>query len=216
MLLNRKKTIHIWYWPGTNCERESIAACKKVGASPKLVMVNDLIQRKVRVTDCDLVWWPGGFSGGDYISCGVIAASMIKDIMLEFLASGIPGLFICNGFQIAMRAKAFGPGLSLVTNDSETFCSHPVKHLVLESNCLWTKGLEGRVLHFPSAHGGGKLVGDGKKNVVMKYHGFSPNGGDVAALTNEAGNLLGIMDHTERPYGNADGLEILANGIKAV
>lgn len=215
-MLRNKKTIAIWYFPGTNCEMESMAACKYLGVKPKLVMVNDLITRKILVTDCDLAWWPGGFSGGDYISTGIIAASMVKDIVPEFLASGIPGLFICNGFQIAMRAKVFGPGLSLVTNDSGTFCSHPVAHYVESSNCLWTKGLEGMILRFPSAHGGGKIVGDGKKNVVMTYHGFSPNGGTVAALSNDAGNLLGIMDHPERPYGNKDGLEIIANGLRAV
>lgn len=213
---HNKKIIAIWYFPGTNCEMESMAACKLLGAKPKLVMVKDLIKRKVLVTDCDLVWFPGGFSGGDYISTGIIAASMIKNVMPEFLESGIPGLFICNGFQIGMRAKIFGPDLSLVTNDSGTFCSHPVSHFVERSNCLWTKGLEDRILGFPAAHGGGKVVGSGKKNVVMTYFGFSPNGGTIAALCNDAGNLLGIMDHPERPYGNKDGLEIIANGIKAV
>ncbi len=211
-----KKKVAIWYWPGTNCEMESMAACRYLGAIPKLVMVNDLITGKVRVTDCDLVWWPGGFSGGDYISHGIIAASMVKDLVSEFLASGIPGIFICNGFQIGMRAKIFGSGLSLVTNDSGTFCSHPVLHKVERSNCLWTRDLEGMVLKFYSAHGGGKVVGEGQKNVVMTYDGFSPNGGTIAALCNDKGNIMGVMDHPERPFGNEDGLAILANGIKAV
>ena len=101
-------------------------------------------------------------------------------------------------------------------NDSGFFCSRPILHNVQKSNCIWTAGLEGRILQFPSAHQGGKLVGKGSTNVAMTYQGISPNGGQVAAISTNNGFVLGIMDHPERPFGNKDGQLIFRNAISAI
>ena len=211
------KKVFVIYWPGINCEEETMAAFRAVGADPQLVFVRDLISGKIKITDCDLICFPGGFSYGDHIDTGIVAAVMIQEFIQALLEAKIPGIFICNGFQIAVRAGIFGNNnLALVQNDSGVFCSRPAKHFVEKSNCLWTAGLEGRTLKFPAAHHAGKVTTFGHVNRVMRYEGLSPNGGEIAAVTNPNGALLGIMDHPERPIGNKDVLEIFRNGIKAV
>jgi phosphoribosylformylglycinamidine synthase len=95
------------------------------------------------------------------------------------------------------------------------FCSRLVLHRVEKSRCVWTKGLEGQILTFPSAHGYGKVVGEARPNVVLTYASESPNGGFIAGICSDNGRIFGLMDHPERPYGNPDGLEIFRNGIKA-
>ena len=211
------KKVFVIYWPGINCEEETMAAFRAVGADPQLVFVRDLISGKIKITDCDLFCFPGGFSYGDHIDTGIIAAVMIQEFISALLEAKIPGIVICNGFQIAVRAGIFGfNNLALVQNDSGVFCSRPASHFVEENNCLWTVGLEGRVLNFPAAHHAGKVVTfpDGV-NRVMRYGGISPNGGEIAAVTNNEGTILGLMDHPERPMGNEDGLMIFRNGMKA-
>lgn len=211
------KKVFIIYWPGINCEEETMAAFRAVGADPQLVFIQDLISGKIRITDCDLFCFPGGFSYGDHIDTGIIAAVMIQEFIPALLEAKIPGITICNGFQIAVRAGIFGNNnLALIQNDSGVFCSRPAKHLVEASNCLWTAGLESRILEFPAAHHAGKvLTFGGGVNRVMRYEGFSPNGGEIAAITNEDGTIFGLMDHPERPFGNEDGLAIFRNGVNA-
>jgi len=211
------KKVFVFYWPGINCEEETMAAFRAVGADAQLVFVQDLISGKIKITDCDLFCFPGGFSYGDHIDTGIIAAVMIQEFIPALLEAKIPGIVICNGFQIAVRAGIFvDSNLALVQNDSGFFCSRPVSHLVESSNCLWTIGLESKILEFPAAHHGGKVVTFGEVNRVMCYVNRSPNGSEIAAITNDEGTILGLMDHPERPLGNKDGLKIFRNGIKAV
>lgn len=212
-----KKKVAVWYWPGTNCEEESLAAFNFLGADAYLVFIKDLIEGRVSPTDCDLIFWPGGFSYGDNIDTGIIASIMVKDIAPAIVEAKIPMIVVCNGFQIAMRSGLFFDNdITLTENACGVFQSMPVDHLVEPSECIWTKGLEGEILRFPCAHHGGQLVGSGHMNVVMTYASASPNGGKVAAITNEDNTILGIMDHPERPFGNEDGRKIFRNGLKAV
>ena len=212
-----KKKVAVWYWPGTNCEEESMAAFNSLGAHAYLVFIKDLVEKRVSPTDADIIFWPGGFSFGDNIDTGIIAAIMVEDILPPIVEARIPLILVCNGFQIAMRSGMFfDRNITLTQNACGVFRSWPVKHRVVASNCLWTDGLEGEILRFPSAHHGGKLVGEGNINVVMTYASDSPNGGPVAAITNEDGTIIGIMDHPERPFGNEDGRKIFRNGLKAV
>jgi len=213
----KKKKVFVIYWPGINCEEETMVAFRAVGADPQLIFVKDLISGQIKITDCDLFCFPGGFSYGDHIDTGIIAAVMIQEFIPALLEAKIPGITICNGFQIAVRVGIFGDSnLALVQNDSGVFSGRPAKHFVESSDCVWTVGLESQILKFPAAHHAGKVLTFGDVNRVMHYEGKSPNGGVIAAVTNDEGTILGLMDHPERPIGNKDGLKIFANGLKAV
>ncbi len=204
------------YSPGTNCEDETLAAFNLAGASASLVFLNDIIQGKSKITDCDIFFFPGGFSYGDNVDTGIIVAVLIRDFIPELLNAKIPIIGICNGFQIMMRAGMFGQGITLTHNDSGLFCSRPTKHKVLNSTSIWTKGLSGEILSFPSAHQAGKVVGKKTPNTVLTYASESPNGGSIAGICSDDGLILGLMDHPERPYGNVDGQKIFRNGVSAV
>ena len=210
-----RKRVAVLYASGTNCEEETMAAIQLAGGNPLLLFMNDILKGRVRITDCDCFCVAGGFSGGDHIATGILVATLLADHFRRLVEARIPILGICNGFQALDRARLFGEGVTLARNDSEAFCSMPVKHRVETSNCIWTKGLEGRILSFPSAHGYGKVVGESKPNVVLTYASESPNGGFIAGICSDNGLIFGLMDHPERPYGNPDGLEIFRNGIKA-
>lgn len=210
-----KPWVSVLYSPGTNCEVETMEAVRLAGGNPHLVFLWDIYKGKVKITDCDRMIIPGGFSFGDHLETGVATAVFLGNFWPAFIKAKIPVLGICNGDQIPVRAGLLGPGIAMVQNKSKVFCSRPIRHLVLPSNCIWTKGLEGKILEFPSAHGYGKFSGN-IKNVVMKYEGISPNGGDIAMITDDSGLIGVLMDHPERPYGNPDGLLIFKNGINAV
>jgi phosphoribosylformylglycinamidine synthase len=231
--MRTRKWVSVLYCPGTNCEQETLAAFQLAGARAKLLFLADLLKKKARITDCDLFCVPGGFSFGDYIKEGIIAAIMLEDFIPALVEAKIPSIWICNGCQIGGRLRVFGQSITLTRNLSGVFMSRPVEHLVLPSNSIWTKGLEEQTLAFPSAHGGGYVVceewvgialpnrrgsmGNQKQlRVPMIYKSQSPNGGPIAAISSENGLALGIMDHPERPYGNEDGQKIFRNGLAAV
>ena len=211
-----KKRVSVLYAPGTNCEEETMEAIRRAGGKPKLVFVKDIYNGKVKITDCDVFINPGGFSFGDHLETGVAVAVLLEDYFQLLKESGIPVLGICNGNQILVRAGLFGAGISMIQNKSKVFCSRPIKHRVLPSNCIWTNGLEERILTFPAAHGYGRFffknVG---VNVVMIYEDVSPNGGGEAMICDESGRIAVLMNHPERPPDNPDGLEIFRRGIAA-
>lgn len=214
-----KPFVNIMYFPGTNCEQETVAAFELAGAQTQLVFVNDLLSGRTKITDCDICCFPGGFSFGDHIGTGVVAATLIRDHIPQLVEKNIPTLGICNGFQILMRAGVFCSDVTLTDNDSGVFCSRPVHHRILASDCVWTRGIEDVVLSFPCAHGGGKVIGvdrPASATPALVYEGFSPNGGTIAGFTANDGLILGLMDHPERPYGNSDGQEIFRRGIQHV
>ncbi|MFA6974088.1 MAG: phosphoribosylformylglycinamidine synthase subunit PurQ [Parcubacteria group bacterium] len=211
----KKKKVFIPYFPGTNCEVETMVAFENAGARPELLFLADLQKEKKKITDCDLICFPGGFSYGDYVDTGIIAATLMQDFMSQLVEAKIPALAICNGFQGVMRAGVFGKGVTLTTNDSGTFCSRPTDHLVVDSNCVWTKGLTGKVLPFPSAHGGGKVFRTKSPNIVLKYVSKSPNGGIIAGICSDNGLIFGLMDHPERALEDEEVQEIFRNGIRA-
>lgn len=212
---NLKKKVSVLYSPGTNCEEETMAAFRLAGANATLLFLLDVISGRKKVTDCDIFCIPGGFSWGDYIKEGIITAAMIAESIQQLVEAEIPMLLICNGFQIGARAKIFGPDMTLTRNVSNLFCSRPVRHLVLPSNCVWTRGLAGDTLSFPSAHAGGLVVYTKQPNVVMTYASESPNGGPIAGVASKNGLIFGLMNHPEREYGNEDGQKIFRNGIAA-
>lgn len=212
------KKVFVLYSPGTNCEEETMEAFRLAGAQPKLLFLDDVISGKEKIADCDIFCFPGGFSFGDHIETGVIAATLLRDHLPRLRKEKIPVIGICNGFQVMVRAGMFGSGIALVKNDSGFFRSQPTEHKVIQSDCIWTEGLEGKILSFPSAHKFGKLVikrvNQAKSaKIAMAYAGESPNGGNIAGICSENGLLFGLMDHPERPYGNPDGLKIFERAV---
>lgn len=211
------KRVSVLYTPGTNCHWETLEAFRMAGADARLVFLHDILEKKIRITDCDVFFIPGGFSYGDHINTGAVVYILLRDYFPLLRETGIPVGGECNGYQTLTRAGFFGNQVTLTENDSGVFCCRPVLHQVHASNCVWTVNLEGMILKFPSAHHGGKIVGNTDKlNVVMTYASESPNGGIIAAVSTADGRVFGIMDHVTCPYDNPDGQLIFKNVLKAV
>jgi phosphoribosylformylglycinamidine synthase len=163
----------------------------------------------------DAVVLPGGFSYGDYLRCGAIAArAVLMDEVAAFAASGGPVLGICNGFQILCEAGLL-PG-ALIRNRSLRFICRDVFLRVESSRTVVTRGLaEGETVEIPIKHGEGQWVAtdeqlarvEGEGLVVFRYSSpegiadeeHNPNGAtnNIAGVRNEAGNVVGLMPHPE-------------------
>jgi phosphoribosylformylglycinamidine synthase len=169
---------------------------------------------------------PGGFSYGDYLRCGAIARfAPLLQAVRDFATNGGPVLGICNGFQV-LTEMGLLPG-ALTRNRDLHFLCQPVDLVVSNPSCPWLQayGL-GETITLPIAHGEGRYQLDAEHldqleqegRVVLRY-ADNPNGsvGDVAGLTNAAGNVLGLMPHPERACdpatGGIDGRRLLAAAL---
>jgi phosphoribosylformylglycinamidine synthase subunit PurQ / glutaminase len=156
--------------------------------------------------DVDAVVLPGGFSYGDYLRCGAIARfSPVMQSVIAGAREGLPVLGICNGFQVLCEAHLL-PG-ALIRNDRRKFVCLD-QHLTVENNrTAWTSAFRAEQnLVIPLKNGEGGYVADDRTldeleaqgRVVVRYAG-NPNGSyrDIAGITNEAGNVVGLMPHPE-------------------
>jgi phosphoribosylformylglycinamidine synthase I len=203
-------------FPGLNRDRDMIAALTKVsGTEPAKVWHQD-----ADLPDVDLIVIPGGFSYGDYLRCGAIAArSPIMDKVRERAAAGVKVLGVCNGFQILIEAGLL-PG-ALMRNTSLKFVCREVKLEVVNAATDFTRGYQqGQVFRCPVAHHDGNYFADsetiarleGNGQVAFRYaEGTNPNGSinDIAGVFNDAKNVLGLMPHPENlieaAHGGSDG-----------
>ena len=191
-------------FPGINRERDMMLAIEKVtGSRPVSIWHTETELPKV-----DLVVVPGGFSYGDYLRCGAIAARspIMEDIRAKSL-KGLKVLGVCNGFQIITEAGLL-PG-ALVRNASLHFVCKEVKLKVENNTTFFTnKVAKGTVVSCPVAHGEGNYICDpetlkkleAENRVVFRYaEGTNPNGAmnDIAGIMNEAGTVIGMMPHPE-------------------
>jgi phosphoribosylformylglycinamidine synthase len=191
-------------FPGINRERDMMLALEATtGVKPIAVWHTETELPKV-----DLVVVPGGFSYGDYLRCGAIAARspIMSDIKAKSL-KGLNVLGVCNGFQIITEAGLL-PG-ALVRNASLHFVCREVKLKVENNNTWFTNRMsKGQTITCPVAHGEGNYICDaetlkrleGENRVVFRYaEGSNPNGAmnDIAGVMNEAGNVIGMMPHPE-------------------
>ena len=191
-------------FPGINRERDMMLALESVtGAKPVSVWHTETELPKV-----DLVVVPGGFSYGDYLRCGAIAARspIMQDIKAK-AGKGLKVLGVCNGFQIITEAGLL-PG-ALVRNADLRFVCRQVKLKVENNRTFFTNRMEkGAVVSCPVAHGEGNYICDaetlkrleGENRVVFRYaEGTNPNGAmnDIAGVMNEAGTVIGMMPHPE-------------------
>jgi phosphoribosylformylglycinamidine synthase subunit PurQ / glutaminase len=191
-------------FPGINRERDMALAIRSVtGVEPIIVWHTDTALPPV-----DLVVVPGGFSYGDYLRCGAIAARspVMADVVAK-AAKGLKVLGVCNGFQIVTEAGLL-PG-ALVRNSQLRFVCKEVSLKVENNATFFTNRMaRGAVVRCPVAHGEGNYICDaetlarleGEGGVVFRYaDGTNPNGAmnDIAGIVNEAGNVIGMMPHPE-------------------
>ncbi|QQR40326.1 phosphoribosylformylglycinamidine synthase subunit PurQ [Devosia rhizoryzae] len=214
-------------FPGLNRDRDMIAALTKIsGEKPSVVWHQD-----ADIPDADLIVIPGGFSYGDYLRCGAIAArSPIMDKVRERAARGVNVLGVCNGFQILIEAGLL-PG-ALMRNTSLKFVCREVKLEVANAETAFTSGYSnGQIIRCPVAHHDGNYFADpetlarieGEGCVAFRYaEGTNPNGSmnDIAGVFNEAKNVLGLMPHPENlieaAHGGSDGRALFASALKQV
>ncbi|MHC1549597.1 phosphoribosylformylglycinamidine synthase subunit PurQ [Phyllobacterium sp. K27] len=212
--------------PGLNRDRDMIAALTKIsGVEPQTVWQTD-----TEVPDVDLIVIPGGFSYGDYLRCGAIAARMpVMQAIREKASKGVMVMGVCNGFQILVEAGLL-PG-ALMRNASLKFVCRQVKLQVTNANTPFTRGYsQGQIISSPVAHHDGNYFADaetlarveGEGQVVFRYaEGTNPNGSinDIAGIINKQGNVLGLMPHPENlieaAHGGTDGRALFA-GILGV
>ena len=215
-------------FPGSNCDYDLYKAVQQVGGDPTFVW-----HRERGLSEYDAVLLPGGFSYGDYLRAGAIARmSPIMEDVIPFANAGGPVLGICNGFQILCEAGLL-PG-ALVRNDILRFASHDVILRVERTDTLFTSDYTaGQTLRIPIAHGEGNYEADratlevleAQDRIIFRYvdaRGESsdvanPNGSwhNIAGITNEGGNVLGMMPHPERAMeellGSTDGVELFTS-----
>ncbi len=202
--------------PGLNRDRDMIAALTKISGAPPVTVW----QTETEIPDVDLIVVPGGFSYGDYLRCGAIAARMpVMDAVREKAAAGVRVLGVCNGFQILLEAGLL-PG-ALMRNASLKFVCKEISLEVANAQTCFTSQYEaGQVIRCPVAHHDGNYYADPETlarledsgRVVFRYaNGSNPNGSmnDIAGIINESGNVLGMMPHPEDliepAHGGEDG-----------
>jgi phosphoribosylformylglycinamidine synthase I len=199
-------------FPGSNCDRDAaVALGAAMGKAPMMVWHGD-----AELPQSDLIVLPGGFSYGDYLRSGAMAAhSPVMREVVRRAKAGTPVLGICNGFQVLTEAGLL-PGV-LMRNASLRFICKDV-HLKVERNdTLFTRGYaQGEVVRFPIAHKDGCYFADaetlarleGEGRVAFRYceatgeitPRSNPNGSanNIAGIYNETLNVLGMMPHPER------------------
>ena len=213
--------------PGLNRDRDMIAALTKIsGTAPVTIW-----QTETTLPDVDLIVIPGGFSYGDYLRCGAIAARMpVMQAVKAAAERGTKVLGVCNGFQILLEAGLL-PG-ALMRNASLKFVCKEIKLEVVNAETDFTRAYaKGQIIRCPVAHHDGNYFADadtlkaieGNGQVVFRYaYGTNPNGSinDIAGVMNEKGNVLGMMPHPENlieaAHGGNDGRGIFASALDVI
>lgn len=213
-------------FPGSNCDRDMAVAIEQIsGAAPLRVWHAD-----AELPDnLDFIALPGGFSYGDYLRSGAMAAN--SPVMREVVRAaerGVPVLGVCNGFQVLAEARLL-PG-ALMRNASQHFICRTVSLRVENAQSLFTAEYEaGQEIRIPVAHHDGNYFADeetldrleGEGRVAFRY--AEPCNGsrrDIAGVLNAAGNVLGMMPHPERAidpaHGGTDGRALFSSAVKAL
>ena len=207
-------------FPGTLDDQDAVRAVRIAGGEPVSLWHADADLHGV-----DAVILPGGFSYGDYLRAGAIAAlSPVVGEIKKAAAAGMPVLGICNGFQVLCEAHLL-PG-TLMRNEQRRFHCTVSELIVASNDTVWTCDMTaGRGLHIAAKHGEGNYVVDAETlaqieenhQVVFRYRD-NPNGSvhDIAGVTNAAGNVVGLMPHPEHSVemltgGSVDGLAFFAS-----
>ena len=199
-------------FPGSNCDRYIAVSIKKLTDLEPIMVWH----KETSIPDSDLIVIPGGFTFGDYLRCGSIAAnSPIMNDVIKKATGGLPTLGICNGFQILTESGLL-PG-TLIKNDCLSFLCKTVSIRVENNGTNFSKKYkQNEVINIPIAHNEGNFFANedtlkkikDSNQIIFKYcnqngevnNETNPNGSieNIAGITNEQGNVLGMMPHPER------------------
>ncbi|ODP37051.1 phosphoribosylformylglycinamidine synthase subunit PurQ [Sphingomonas turrisvirgatae] len=213
-------------FPGSNCDRDLAVAIESVtGTKPDMVWHGETELPQ----GVGLIAVPGGFSYGDYLRCGAIAArSPIVRAVVNAAGRGTPVIGICNGFQILTETGLL-PG-ALMRNEGLDFVCRDVELTVENSQSIFTsRYAAGETITIPVAHHDGNYFADaqtldqleGEGRIAFRYAG-AVNGSarSIAGIVNAGGNVLGMMPHPERKieaaHGGSDGRRLFEGLLEAV
>ena len=189
-------------FPGSLDDHDALRAVRRCGAEPV-----PLWHGSDSLSGVDAVILPGGFSYGDYLRCGAIARfAPVMGEVVRAAGAGTPVLGICNGFQVLCEAHLL-PG-ALIRNDVQTFVCRDQRLRVESVDTVWTSAFSaGQGITIVLKNGEGRYVADpatldrleGEGQVAFRYLDGNPNGSlhDIAGVTNERGNVVGLMPHPE-------------------
>jgi len=216
-------------FPGSNCDRDVFTVMQAQGLNPQFVWHDDATLPE----GLDLVVLPGGFSFGDYLRCGAMAArSPIMQDVVKFADKGGHVLGICNGFQILCESGLL-PGTLMRNNHLKFNCKETTLRVEANDSAFTSGYKKGQVINLPVAHAEGNYFADATTLKVLQENGqivlryataegavndeANPNGAceNIAGITNKAKNVLGMMPHPERhadaALGGADGVPLFAS-----
>jgi len=213
-------------FPGSNCDRDIAVAIEDItGTKPAMVWHGE----SELPAGLGLIALPGGFSYGDYLRCGAIAArSPVVRAVVEAANRGVPVLGICNGFQVLTETGLL-PG-ALMRNSGLNFVCRDVALSVDNSQSIFTSGYQaGEEIRIPVAHHDGNYFADaetldrveGEGRIAFRYaEDVNGSARNIAGLLNGAGNVLGMMPHPERrieaAHGGTDGRRMFEGLLEAV
>jgi phosphoribosylformylglycinamidine synthase I len=213
-------------FPGSLDDVDAARAVRLAGGEPVSLWHGDHSLR-----DVDAVILPGGFSYGDYLRCGAIARfAPVMSEVIDGAAGGMPVLGICNGFQILCESHLL-PG-ALIRNDHRKFSCVDQRLRIENAGTAWTTDYTaGQEVTIVLKNGEGGFVADeatldeleGEGRVVARYLGGNPNGSlrDIAGITNERGNVVGLMPHPEHAVEalcgpGTDGLAFFTSAMRSL
>ena len=220
-------------FPGSNCDRDMMVALERItGRRPALIW-----HKETSIDPVDMMILPGGFSFGDYLRCGALAArSPAIEAVIDHASRGGAVLGVCNGFQILLETGLL-PGTLVRNADLKFVCRETSLAVQKTTASLFTDGLQdGQVLAIPVAHNEGNYFAPEDQLAMLKDNGqialrytegshpgpANPNGAahDIAGIISENGRVMGMMPHPERAIGDghhsADGRIFLQAALEGV
>lgn len=213
-------------FPGSLDDRDAQRAVREAGGEAIALWHGD-----ESIHNVDAVILPGGFSYGDYLRCGAISRfAPVMNTIIEKAKQGLPVLGICNGFQILCESHLL-PGALTRNKDLHFICKDQVLEIT-NNQTFWTSEYKvGEQITIPLKNGEGSFqcddqtlnVLESEGRVIARYVGENPNGSRnlIAGITNEHGNIVGLMPHPEHAIEElcgpgTDGLKFFTSALKAL